>query len=97
MKTKYKKTKPTIESLKESWGNSLINIKELYVNKSRTEFITNDLGKGTPRIKMVTYLGSDLSDLLWDRLLEYLEFDQDGDVSTFIDILEDIGIEIIEE
>jgi hypothetical protein len=37
------------------------------------------------------------SDDLWDFLFEYLEDDQDGDVSTFIDILEDIAIEIIEE
>jgi hypothetical protein len=46
---------------------------------------------------MECYLGNDLSILLWDELFEYLEFDEDGDMSTFIDILEDIGIEIIEE
>jgi hypothetical protein len=97
MKTKYKKTKPTLESLQEQWGNTLINIKQLYVNQSRTEFITTDIGKSRPKIKMESYLGSDLSTLLWDELFEYLEFDEDGDMSTFIDILEDIGIEIIQE
>ena len=97
MKTKYKKTKMTLQELQEQWGNTLINIKQLYVNQSRTEFITTDVGKSRPKIKMESYLGSDLSTLLWDELLEYLEFDEDGDMSTFIDILEDIGIEIIQE
>ena len=96
MKTKYKKTKPTLESLQEQWGNSLINIKKVYVNQTRTEFITTDIGKSRPKIKMECYLGNDLSILLWDELFEYLEFDEDGDMSTFIDILEDIGIEIVE-
>ena len=97
MKTKYKPTKPTIESLTEKWGNTLVNIKQIYVNQSRTEFITTDVGRTRPKIKMESYLGSDLSNLLWDELFEYLQYDEDGDVSTFIDVLEDIGIEIIQE
>jgi hypothetical protein len=97
MKTTYKKTKMTLQELQEQWGNTLMNVKEIYVNQTRTEFISTDEGREYPKIKMTTYLGSDLSKLIWDELLEYLEFDEDGDVSTFIDILEDIGIEIIEE
>jgi hypothetical protein len=97
MKTKYKKTKKTLEDLLESTRNTIANIKQVYVNTSRTEFITENVGRDRPKIKMVTYLDSDLSNLLWDELFEYLEFDEDGDVSSYIDILEDIGIEIIEE
>lgn len=77
---------------------SLIQIKTVYVNKTRTEFITTDNGIGRPQIKMEVFGDSEItSDDLWDFLFEYLEDDQDSDVSTFIDILEDIGIDIIEE
>jgi len=77
---------------------SLIQIKTVYVNKTRTEFITTDNGIGRPQIKMEVWGDSEItSDDLWDYLFEYLEDDEDGDVSTFIDILEDIAVEIIEE
>lgn len=77
---------------------SILGIKTVYVNKTRTEFITTDNGTDRPVIKLVTFKDSKItSDRLWDELFEYLEFDEDGDVSTFIDIVEDIGIEITEE
>jgi hypothetical protein len=88
---------PILENLVEKFGEGLFFIHTLYVNKTRTEFITSDLEGEMPRIKMVTFLDIDLSENLWNHLFDYLEYDEDGDVSTFIDILEDIGIEVIEE
>jgi hypothetical protein len=86
-----------LDILLEKFKNTLFFVKTIYVNKTRTEFITYDLEGEMPRIKMVTYLDLDLSENMWNDLFDYLEYDEDGDVTTYIDILEDIGIEVIEE
>jgi len=75
---------------------SLMSVKEIYTNNTRTEFITTDNGTDRPTIKMVTFDDIDMSNEIWEDLFQYLQFDEDGDVTTFIDILEDIGIEIID-
>ena len=98
MKTENMTTKTTKDSIIKEWEFSLIGVKRLYVNQSRTEFISIGNGTGRPIIKMDCYRVSKItSDHLWDELFDYLEFDENGDVSTFIDILEDIGVEIVQE
>ena len=98
MKTENMTTKTTKDSIIKEWEFSLIGVKRLYVNQSRTEFISIGNGTRRPIIKMDCYRVSKItSDHLWDELFDYLEFDENGDVSTFIDILEDIGVEIVQE
>jgi hypothetical protein len=88
---------PKFENLINKFGEGLFFIHTIYVNKTRTEFITSELEGEMPRIKTITYLDIDMSDNIWNNLFDYLEYDEDGDVSSFIDILEDIGVEVIEE
>lgn len=85
------------EQLMSKFGEGLYWIHTIYVNKTRTEFITTDKEGEMPRIKTITFLDVDMSENIWDNLFDYLEYDEEGDVSSFIDILEDIGIEVVEE
>lgn len=85
------------QQLKDKNFFSLVSVKEIYTNNIRTEFITMDNGTDRPTIKMITFDDVDMSSQVWDNLFTYLEFDDEGDVTTFIDLLEDIGIEIVEE
>lgn len=75
---------------------NLMSVKEIFTNNTRTEFITIENGTDRPSIKMVTFDDVDMSNQIWEDLFQYLEYDEDGDVSSYIDILEDIGIEIVD-
>ena len=79
--------------------DSFLMIRKIYVNKDRTNFIFRESPDenlyNDPRIKMETFENRDLSGLLWDMILE---MDADGlTTPQIIDVLEDTGLEIIEE
>lgn len=86
----------------------LAMINRIYVNKDRSDFIyvytTNPHTTQFPTVKMEAFQNRELSDFMWNTMLQnqraWEEINGPTEPMTIpeiIDVLEDIGIEIIEE
>ena len=88
--------------------DSILMIRQIYVNADRTDFIyINDKDDNCfqhPRVKMETFENRELSDLMWEHFLdldaaseEFGELIEPLTIPELIDVMEDIGVEIIEK
>lgn len=92
----------------KKYEDCMAMIKKIYVKKGRTDFIYIsdkwDNCYSHPRVKMVTFENRELSDLMWDTILDvesissfYGEVVEPLTIPEMINVLEDAGYEIVEE